>query len=141
MGILKIKTASFDTAVNFGTEQTMGTIADEGTDFPDPEVQTEGVASGSQASVGATHNPTLRILGTGGDWLTTLQGYVDDLTEIYVRVYSPNGQDYTQGGPYIVNAAFSKGRNTDPRRQSVIVQLSTSADFAHEIVSNGTTAT
>lgn len=135
--ILRASTVSYATDSAFTTPVPMGTLADEGTDVGDPEVQTETVGGGKPLAVAATLGVPLRVLGDGGSWLATLQGYVLDGTEIYLRIYGANGTDYTQVGPVTVTKAHPKGRTTDPKRQSVLCMFGAAGETPDQFLSNG----
>jgi hypothetical protein len=138
--ILKHRTASISTSASHTTPTQLGMLADEGTEIPDPEVQTEAVGGGQAAAVGATMDVTLRVLTTGAApaFVATLETYAKALTPVWVRVFGADA-GYTEYGPGIVTAVFAKGRTSEPRRSSAVVRVSLAGDWVSDIMRNGVT--
>lgn len=126
--------ASALTTVDISTATLLGVLAED-SEIPEPENVTDGTMLGP-AEVGATLTLNLRILGSGGAALTTLQTAKDanPPTDIYIYVPNRSGTAVTRYGPMIVSQAYALGDQTDPKRQSFRVRGTIMADTSESAV-------
>lgn len=119
---------------------TLGNLAVDGTDIPNPEIQTEEFFVGA-ASTGATMSGTIRILGTGGANLTTLNTAAVANPPAIAFLFFPNVSltKYTEIQCRLTEP-FQEPSSTNPKRTAWMVGYSAKGDAVSDFLTVRETA-
>lgn len=135
------KTALFHTAVvsdgDFSATGTlMGQIAPGSFEIERSETSEAGM--GIEAGTGASRRITLRVPGTGGSWLSTVQtaANANPPTTEYLYIVNRSGTGYTQYGPGNFVHAHQMGKDGDPTRAAARVVFYCEGDTVEDIVTD-----
>jgi len=112
-----------------------GTLLSEGTNLPDPEIQTEALMSGGALATGATLAPQLRVLRPESTVTEDLKAAVLDGTTRFFHITNRGQSKTFVYGPAYITAVYERGATGTPSRGSVIVGFNMAGDTPDDFFS------